>query len=106
MIQTNALTVEFALMASVNVKTMKLDFSVKSNQLRMATVILSITPLNTVMMVVTAAKVHASVQTCIHAAICRMTLVLHFPKQSNSPSAREISQTQWEITHLLRHLLL
>jgi hypothetical protein len=32
--------------------------------------------------------------------------LLHFPKQSNSPSAREISQTQWEITHSLRHLLL
>ena len=64
----HALTMEFALMASVNVKTMQLDFSVKSNQLRMATVILSITPLNTIMLVVTAAKVHVSVQTRIHAA--------------------------------------
>jgi hypothetical protein len=64
----HALTMEFALMASVNVKTMQLDFSVKSNQLRMATVILSITPLITNMMVVTAASVHVSVQTRIHAA--------------------------------------
>jgi hypothetical protein len=64
----HALTMEFALMASVNVKTMQLDFSVKSNQLRMATVILSITPLITNMMVVTAAKVHVSVQTRIHVA--------------------------------------
>ena len=67
---------EFALMTSVNVKTMQLDFSVKSNQLRMATVILSITPLNTVMMVVTAAKVHASVQTCIHAAKMHLVLLI------------------------------
>ena len=77
MIQTNASTVVFVvLMASVNVKTMQLDFSVKSNQLRMATVILSITPLNTIMMVVTAAKVHVSVQTRIHVAKMHLVLLM------------------------------
>jgi hypothetical protein len=79
MIQTNALTMEFALMASVNVKTVQLDFFVKSNQLRMATVILSITPLNTVMMVVIVVKVLVSVLTSIHAAkmiLVRLMLVI------------------------------
>ena len=66
MIQTNASTVEFAvLMARVNVNMVQLEIGVKSNQPITATVILITINMNLIMMVETAAKVHVSVQTCI-----------------------------------------
>lgn len=61
-------------MTLANVWMMQLDFSVKSNQPITATVILTTINLNIIMMVATAVKAHASVQTSLHAA--KMYLVL------------------------------
>ena len=92
MIQTNALMVEFAvLMARVNVEIMLLEIGVKSNQLRMATVILIITGLNLRMMVVTAAKVHVSVQTSIHAAKMNRVLLTWVILSVTSKQSRMIN---------------